>query len=153
MHIYAPNGAAEIYPYSIGQLRKDNPQVSFPKNPADSLLASYGVYCVTRTERPEHDNITQNLTEGTPEQVEGVWTQVWVVTPASPEEIEQRTADLAASVRAERARLLQESDWVVIMHTERGTNIPLEWEVYRQALRAITSQEGFPHNVVWPAKP
>jgi hypothetical protein len=28
-----------------------------------------------------------------------------------------------------------------------------EWIVYRQALRDITSQPGFPNNVVWPTKP
>jgi len=39
------------------------------------------------------------------------------------------------------------------MHTEKGTNIPAEWELYRQALRDITGQAGFPHQVEWPVKP
>jgi hypothetical protein len=56
-------------------------------------------------------------------------------------------------VRATRDALLAESDWIVIMHTERGTNIPAEWEIYRQSLRDITAQPGFPHNVTWPTKP
>jgi len=28
-----------------------------------------------------------------------------------------------------------------------------EWATYRQALRDITAQEGFPYEVVWPPKP
>jgi hypothetical protein len=153
MRIYAPDGSAVTYPYSVAQLRKDNPQVSFPKNPTDELLASYDVFPVIRTDRPEYDSITQNLTEGAPALVEGVWTQMWTISDATPEEIERRTADLASSVRRERDDLLAASDWIVIKSYERNQNIPSEWEVYRQALRDIPSQEGFPREVIWPAKP
>ena len=153
MFILAPNGDAETYPYSIGQLRKDNPQVSFPKNPTDALLASYNVFPVTRTERPEYDSVSQNLTEATPALIAGVWTQMWTISDATPEEIEQRTADLASSVRAQRGDMLAASDWIVIKSYERGETIPAEWEVYRQALRDIPKQQGFPHEVIWPVKP
>jgi hypothetical protein len=152
MHILAPNGTAETYPYSIGQLRRDNPQISFPKNPTDQLLAAYGVYPLVRTERPEYNTVTHNLTEGTPEKVEGVWVQTWLVTEATPEEVQERLKNLSASVRADRDRRLQETDWVVIKAYERNENIPAEWEVYRQALRDVPSQPSFPH-VVWPVKP
>jgi hypothetical protein len=63
------------------------------------------------------------------------------------------SAELEHSHREARNRLLAETDWVVVFHTEKGTNIPLEWATYRQALRDITAQEGFPHSVVWPTKP
>lgn len=62
-------------------------------------------------------------------------------------------ATAATSVRAQRDKLLAETDWIVIMHTEKGTNIPAVWEIYRQSLRDITSQPGFPHDVTWPEKP
>ena len=39
------------------------------------------------------------------------------------------------------------------MHTEKGTNIPVEWAEYRQALRDVPEQEGFPFNVTWPQEP
>ena len=61
--------------------------------------------------------------------------------------------ELAAEARSERNRLLSETDWVVIMHTEQGTNIPAVWELYRQALRDITSQGEFPYTIEWPTKP
>lgn len=56
-------------------------------------------------------------------------------------------------VRFKRDKLLQETDWIVIKSYERSANIPAEWELYRQALRDITSQAGFPYGVTWPAKP
>ena len=59
----------------------------------------------------------------------------------------------ASAIRSERNALLSASDWVVILHTEKGTNIPALWELYRQALRDITAQAGFPHSVTWPTKP
>lgn len=150
MHVKLTNGQPEKY--SIGQLRRDNPQVSFPKNISDALLATYDVYPLTPVERPVADH-TKNVNEGVPQQINGAWTQVWDITDASAAEIEVRTQEKARSVRSERDHMLQQTDWIVIMHTERGTNIPMEWEVYRQALRDVTDQAGFPFNVTWPEKP
>lgn len=150
MHVKLTNGQPEKY--SIGQLRRDNPQVSFPKSISDALLATYDVYPLTPVERPVADH-TKNVDEGTPAQINGTWTQVWNITDASAVEIEVRTQEKARSVRSERDHMLQQTDWIVIMHTERGTNIPMEWEVYRQALRDVPNQLGFPFNVTWPEKP
>jgi hypothetical protein len=68
--------------------------------------------------------------------------------PPSPEE-------LAAEVRAERNRLLAESDWTQLADARAamGEAKAAEWDAYRQALRDIPEQEGFPENVVWPDKP
>jgi len=56
-------------------------------------------------------------------------------------------------VRKKRGRLLTESDWVTIRATDTGTPVPTEWQTYRQALRDITEQTGFPENIDWPEKP
>lgn len=61
--------------------------------------------------------------------------------------------EMCIRVRSKRNVLLQETDWIVIKSYERGQNIPAEWELYRQALRDITTQAGFPYSVVWPIKP
>ena len=47
-------------------------------------------------------------------------------------------------VRAERARLLAETDWLVTRAIERSEPIPAAWQEYRQALRDIPQQPGFP---------
>jgi len=56
-------------------------------------------------------------------------------------------------VRAKRTALLAETDWVVPYYLERGEPVPAEWQAYRQALRDVTAQEGFPYSVNWPTKP
>ena len=57
----------------------------------------------------------------------------------------------SATVRAERNRLLAASDWTQLLDIPETTRAV--WAVYRQALRDIPQQEGFPHSVVWPSKP
>lgn len=78
------------YPYSIRQLRRDNPQVSFPREMPDERLADWGVYRVAKVEQPVYDPETQALEEGQPVQVEGIWTQVWNVRSLTPEELKSR---------------------------------------------------------------
>lgn len=57
------------------------------------------------------------------------------------------------NVRSKRTSLLAETDWVVPYYLERGLAVPQEWQDYRQALRDITAQDGFPYSVDWPTKP
>ena len=56
-------------------------------------------------------------------------------------------------IRQERNQLLAETDWVITMHKEKGTNIPAAMKTYRQALRDITDTYASPDDVVWPEKP
>jgi len=57
------------------------------------------------------------------------------------------------ALRVERNAKLAETDWVVTMHKELGTNIPAAWKTYRQALRDITDTYTSLDDVVWPEKP
>jgi len=52
-------------------------------------------------------------------------------------------------IRNQRDRLLSQTDWMALSD---NTMTPA-WTSYRQALRDITKQEGFPFSVDWPAKP
>ena len=56
-------------------------------------------------------------------------------------------------VREVRNAKLAETDWVVTMHKELGTNIPAAWKTYRQALRDITDDATSLDDVTWPEKP
>ena len=144
MHLKLTNGTPAKY--TLGQLRRDNPQTSFPKHIPDDLLASYDVYPYTRPIAPEYDGLTHRLTDGVFEQVDGAWSLPYVVEQQPLEQAER-------NIRSRRDGLLQETDWIVIKSYERGQNIPAEWELYRQALRDITAQAGFPYEVTWPTKP
>jgi hypothetical protein len=127
MYIYAPNEVVEKYPYSIGQLRKDNPQISFPRNPSESLLAEYGVFPVTQADLPQIDPMTQNLTEGTPVLTSEEWVQVWVVADATPEEIEQRLAALLEDIRNQRGQAYTAEADPIFFQYQRGEATEQDW--------------------------
>jgi hypothetical protein len=83
MYIKINNGVPENY--TIGQLRKDNPQTSFPSQVPESLLAEYGVFKLETTLAPTV-GFDKNVTEGIPKLVDNVWKQTWTVTKATNEE-------------------------------------------------------------------
>ena len=148
MHVLVRNGAVESYPYTIGNLRRDNGNVSFPKRPSDETLAQFGMLPVTKVARPEYDH-TKNITEGTPVLIDGEWTQVWNETDATAEEIAERTANEESNVRAQRNQLLADTDWSGLSDVTMSSAMA----TYRQALRDVTDQAGFPWTVNWPTKP
>jgi hypothetical protein len=144
-------GGQTVYPYSIGQLRKDNPNTSFPKSIPDEMLAAYGVHSVTVLNAPVYDEATQRIEQDAqPTERDGQWAIRWTVTDLSAEELAAKSNEKAAGVRMQRDRLLAACDWTQV------ADAPVDqaaWATYRQALRDITAQAGFPDNVTWPTKP
>lgn len=65
------------------------------------------------------------------------------------ENLEQDIALLPKRHRSTRDALLAETDWWVLPD-RTATQEQLD---YRQALRDITAQDGFPESVTWPVKP
>lgn len=57
---------------------------------------------------------------------------------------------LAAQVRSQRDGLLKESDWTQVADAPVNQTA---WAAYRQELRDITDQDGFPVDINWPVKP
>ena len=106
MYVRASNGNLDTYPYNVGQLRRDNPNVSFPKQIPEETLAEFNIYPVVFTEMPEIDNRTQTVQqESEPSLVDGTWTIGWVVTDKTEEEIQAYDDDVAASNRLIRHSL------------------------------------------------
>jgi hypothetical protein len=150
MYVLAPNQTVEIFPYSIGALRRDNPNTSFPRNPSDAVLADWNVFPVVEQSPPEYNPANQNLNQLNPTLVDGEWLQTWQVTAASAEEIAERLQSKEAEVRQQRNELLSACDWTQLPDSPADHDA---WAAYRQELRDVTGQEGFPWDVVWPETP
>lgn len=58
---------------------------------------------------------------------------------------------LAKAIRAERDQNLLSTDWTQAFDVPQATKD--KWATYRQALRDIPQQSGFPQTVVWPTQP
>lgn len=74
-------------PYSIRQLRIDNPDTSFPAEPSNELLAGWGVYPVKPMTPPVHDKSSQVATPSTPQCIEGEWFQGWEIRDKTSDEL------------------------------------------------------------------
>lgn len=145
MYLRIKNGQPERY--ALGYLRIENPNVSFPSQIPDDMLAAYDVYRYEVDEQPDYDTLTQDIWAGGFHQDEtGQWRQWWKVT-------DKAIHTAKRNIRQERDRLLSETDWVVAHATETGQPVPEHMSVYRQELRDLTEQEGFPYHVEWPTKP
>lgn len=99
---------------------------------------------------------------GIEQQSDGGWYTKYIVGPvftdneegtAAEQEVAykaRKDAEQAANVRADRDQRLAKSDWTQV------ADAPVDkqaWATYRQALRDVPSQAGFPWNVQWPAQP
>jgi hypothetical protein len=116
MYALVINGAIEKYPYSLADLRNDNPQVSFPFPIDDVILAGWNVFPVAATTAPEID-YTKVLTEGAPV-FDGVWKQTWVITD---------NPDASQVAERLRAKAYQEESDPVFFKSQRGEATKEEW--------------------------
>ena len=153
MYVKTTNGNVDTYPYNVGQLRRDNPNTSFPKKVPDEMLAEWGVYPVTVEDQPTYVERTQTVSqEATPTGSGSSWTIGWTVTDKTQEEVQEYDDNVAASNRSQRDSLLSSSDWTQV------ADAPVDatwWATYRQALRDITAHANWPHlsESDWPVKP
>lgn len=145
MYALIENGVVKRYPYTVTDLRRSTPGVSFPNQPDDDTLALYNVQRVFFSEPPAvKDN--QVIEQGTPTFDGERWNQVWIVRDNTPEEI----AAQAEIVRTERNNRLAACDWTQLSDS---TADKMAFATYRQALRDVTAQTSFPWNVTWPEAP
>ena len=81
------------------------------------------------------------------------------VVPLTDEDIEQlerdtielKTKTIPHLFRQKRDELLLATDWTQMADTPQA--IRDKYAAYRQALRDVPQQAGFPNNIVWPTKP
>jgi hypothetical protein len=119
MHVLAPNQQVKTYPYSVNQLRNDNPQVSFPESPSAELLASYDVFPVVIA-YPAYDEATQVATEGGCTFTGSQWVTVWTVRNKTTEELQ-------AEAEVRRAKAYRTESDPLFFKAQRGEATHQEW--------------------------
>lgn len=147
--------------YAICRL-SDGEIVQWGVSPEDNITAPDGhvVYTDTDATGETHFVLDGVITPYTPEQQavkadrqrRCAWsntTFTWVSERSSEEE-----AALKATVaRATRTSLLAESDWTQLQNSPLSPEAQTAWAIYRQALRDIPAQPGYPNDIQWPVKP
>jgi hypothetical protein len=151
---------------SQGEIRKLNPNVSLPKVWNSNVYDTLGIDPVLETPKPDTTGDYKVVVrDGAEQDANNNWVQAWVerdmfsdttedgvtTTKAEHEAVYQARLDTeaAANVRSERDQKLKETDWMGMSDVTMST----EWATYRQALRDVPSQDGFPHTITWPDEP
>ena len=143
IYVKTINGVLDKFPYNLGDFRRDNPNISFPPAITEDTLNLFGVYAVVETDIPEYDKFTEIVEPDTvPVKIDNSWILEYKVK-------KKKQQDAENSIRAERNRLLQETDWMALS----DSTLTPEWASYRTALRNLPQSPDFPWNVVWPVKP
>ena len=152
MYVKITNGAVDQYPYTVGKLRRDNPNTSFPKHVSDEILAAWGVHTVHQDDVPSYTERTQKIVrDSQPALRSNLWVLGYSVAAKTAEEIQQFDDISASDGRRNRDALIAETDW----WASSDLTMTAEQTAYRQALRDITSHANWPHldEADWPTKP
>ncbi len=143
------------------------PNTSMPQQLTEELINSFGGDVVFEGPQATGGTVYQYSQRQGVEQINGKWYTKYVlgpvftdttaedgtVTTAAQHEAAYKAgkdAEQAKSVRQQRGEKLKDSDWTQVI------DAPVDqaaWAAYRQALRDITGQAGFPWDMQWPVQP
>ena len=146
------SGSTITYPYSVQNLKNENPNTSFPTILPDSLLESFNIYQVEMKNSGYDNDDSKDVTEVTPILSGSIYIQTYTISDADTETISKRREIKWSEVRSGRDSLLSESDWTQFNDSPISGSTLTDWQTYRQSLRDITNQSD-PYDITWPNIP
>ncbi len=142
------------------------PNTSMPQQLTEALINDFGADVVFEGPQASGGTVYQYSQASGVEQVNGKWYTKYILGPVFIDQVvdgvtttaaeqeatykAQKDAEQAKSVRATRDAKLAECDWTQVADAPVDKAV---WATYRQALRDITAQEGFPWTVTYPEQP
>ena len=180
MYAKINGGTVTHFPYTFGQLRKDNPNVSFPRSITAGVMQKFGMVGVLEGPQPTptaYQTVQRNAlptrpVTGQDDEGEDILANYWMInytavdmfadttdedgvntTKAQHEAAYQATLDVRAADanRKKRDDLIATTDFYALTDVTMGS----EMTSFRQALRDITNHENWPNleDDDWPVKP
>jgi hypothetical protein len=150
MLIQLQNGKPTGHPVLESNFKQLFPGTSFPAflTPEDVEPFGFGMYDFTSQPEPGK---YQKVVEVEPvKDVQGIYRQTWAVVGMTDEEKSLEDTRMKSEVRQIRNMRLTGSDWTQLADSAADK---AAWAAYRQALRDVTGQEGFPWTIDWPEAP
>jgi hypothetical protein len=148
IYIKVEQGAVVDGPLNRRMIRQRWPNTSFSVN--DIEPPEDGWVKVGSTIKEDVGEYEVAVNNGYAE-IDGVWHTVFSKRPMTTEETSRKDGAKAEQHRARRNYLLSESDYTQLADYPNPDKAL--WATYRQSLRDIPSQAGFPRNPVFPDKP
>ena len=149
-YVQSKDGVFVRHIFDIEPTQWDENNFCFARKLTPEQAAHFGVTKLQIVTPPYFDPATQRRDEGPAVLVDGVWTQQYVVTELDAEDAAAKAQAQSVQVRAQRNVKLAASDWTQVIDAPVDQDA---WATYRQALRDISAQEGFPWAVEWPTQP
>ena len=147
MYARIENGVAVEFPLFEGDLANRFPDLLFPMDTHNTPIPE-GYVRVVGVSMPF--DLANTYEIAMPTIQNGEWTMNWTATPRSDAEKAAILKDVEQRVRNDRNERLAKCDWTQLVDSPVNA---APWATYRQVLRDVTSQSGFPWEVVWPNPP
>jgi len=147
---------------SQGEVRSMYPNTSFPSQWTPALVEELGLDPVFESPTPTTTRYQTAFKDGVEQDAQGRWLWKWSIGPiftdneegtAAEQEAAYKAridAEAAKAVRATRDGKLAECDWTQLSDSQVDKAV---WATYRQELRDVPAQTGFPYDINWPVKP
>jgi hypothetical protein len=122
---------------------------SFPSPITDDIIEGLGYKKINEGTYPSTTPPYESLKQNGIKEVDGQWYKDWTVVTATGDDKTAIDTNQARLVRIMRNSHLLETDWAA------GSDLTMsdEMKTYRQNLRDVPTQSGFPHTITWPTKP
>lgn len=131
--------------------RQMHPNTSFPKKITESIFNDFNYDVILQGPQAPVSGPYQSSVRDGVELIDGQWFTKYVTyTATDADEIAAIDDRAAAGARGDRNNRLAKSDWTQIPDATVDKAV---WATYRQSLRDITVQDGFPHTITWPEEP
>ena len=132
------------------QLRSDNPNTSFPAVLTPEIINDFGYDPILEGPQPTLIPPYQYAQRDGVVEVNGQWFTHYIAAEPDADGKAAMDAEQAKRVREDRNARLAACDWTQL------PDAPVDaaaWATYRQELRDVSGQVGFPWKVVWPELP
>ena len=138
------------------------PNTGFPAQLTEAIINEFGGDVVFEGPQATGGTVYQYSQAAGVEEINGKWYTKYILGPVFTDTEEAtaaeqeaaykaaKDAEQAKSVRQQRGEKLKDSDWTQV------ADAPVDkaaWATYRQALRDVTAQAGFPWTIDWPVAP
>ena len=141
------------YPVVEENFRMLFPNKTFPSLLTPASVSGTGFALYEFSQQPELTRY-EKMVEGKPRKTEdGRVFQTWFVVEMDENEKAVTDSKQSDVIRYERNLRLSKTDWVFAPDSPLNDTKKQQYVVYRQSLRDVPSQAGFPWDVQWPIEP
>ena len=129
---------------------RSHPDTSFVLPLTVEIINEFGADPVLEGPQPTAGRYQIVYRNGVEQDAEGRWFTKYSLADLDDDAKAAKDAEQAKSVRADRNKRLADCDWTQLSDSPADK---AAWATYRQELRDVPEQAGFPWDITWPTAP